>query len=761
MKWTARFRGTAKNQMSLFYTLFGSFVAIIFLLVSINSIAFTFFRQNIRDEIILNSSLNLNATAANYEKHIRLVRSFLLGYLFDNDTEILRRGDPMRRYDVVVDVQKSLAHNLNNTSLYLDNIAYYFRNSEFIIDRDGTRDADTMFSKFYYQETYTTDFWRREMDGEDSFKIYPAASFTSVTPFERKPLGTLLPVMVKNGYDHGFAFIAFLNGDRIYSAFHQAKPDSTFYIVDGSRQVLFSSAVGTALPREIAAKTGKGYQRIGDSYYFYRTGGETGFTYVEKVPDKGLAAQIRRLNQSMWALLALSVLIGLAVSYWFSKRFHNPLANMIRSVQSLRAVGVPAGEGSRIREFNLLHDTLSDLSRSNWEYHQDLLAKNNLLQQFAYMKKLKKIHGGGDQLTVEVDAQTHYRLVLSQIEFKDRFAKEIANAPQRAFNMYKELIDAHFSDRYDDSLTFQLEKDQVLSILFVKSERGEPAQGDDIDKLARMLGTDIPYCIFTIAISPVRHHSADFAETYQDVLDMVKQRRLGEDVQIIGEWIPQPSLMIPAPAEEQELTANLQSGCDDVTIPLVEQMLDQLARAGALAYQFQDFAKDVVNRTIKILYAQNVSFTTFMEGRSPYDQLKSCYTLEQYKAFFGRFLAKSAAAVREKKSDTDIITKFVMEYVEERFGEDLSLDAIAGKLGITGPYLSTYFKEKTGTNLSDYILTVRINKATQMLRETDLKIQEIASLVGYFTVASFNRVFKRFTGLTPSEFRRNHNQLRE
>lgn len=114
--------------------------------------------------------------------------------------------------------------------------------------------------------------------------------------------------------------------------------------------------------------------------------------------------------------------------------------------------------------------------------------------------------------------------------------------------------------------------------------------------------------------------------------------------------------------------------------------------------------------------------------------------------------------MRAKKSETDIITKFVMEYVEERFGEDLSLDAIAGKLGITGPYLSTYFKEKTGTNLSDYILTVRINKASQMLRDTDLLIQEIASLVGYYTVASFNRVFKRYTGLTPSEFRRSHNR---
>ncbi len=104
------------------------------------------------------------------------------------------------------------------------------------------------------------------------------------------------------------------------------------------------------------------------------------------------------------------------------------------------------------------------------------------------------------------------------------------------------------------------------------------------------------------------------------------------------------------------------------------------------------------------------------------------------------------------------MTKFVMKYVESNFGDDLSLEAISAKLGITGPYLSTYFKEKTGTNFSDYIFTVRMNKSIEMLRDTDLKVQEIASLVGYFTAASFNRVFKRHTGITPSEFRRLNNK---
>lgn len=755
MKWMAKsMRGTAKNQLSLFYTLFGSFIVIIVLLVSINMLAYNFFSNTIKKEIILNSSLNLSSTASNYEKHIQLVRSFMLGYLFDSDTEILKRDSPMQHYDAVVRVQKTLQHNLSNTQLFLDNIIYYFRDDDFVLERDGTRNADTMFSKFYTNATYTADFWNKEMDHDESFRVYPAAAFSSATAFRQEPLGTYMPILIKGAYDHEFAFIALLDGSRTYAAFHQPKPDSSFFIVDGDQRILFSSDE-FVLPPAALEKKGTGYSKIKDHYYFYRTGTETGYTYFEVVSDKGLTQQLQRLNLTIATLLIISLWIGLTVSYWFSKRFHNPLANMIHSIQSLNSVSVPIGKSSRIREFSLLHNTLSDLSRSKDEYQQDLQAKNSLLQQLSYMMRLKKIHGSGELLPAPIDTDGPYRLVLSQIEFKERFAAEIANAPQRAFNMYKELINAHFSSVYTNSLTFQLEKDQILSILFVK-DKATREKPDDLDGLVHLLDKDIPYCNFTIAISPIRHRSADFAETYQNVLDLIKQRRLGEDVQVIGEWTPQPSLMIPSPAEEQELTANLQSGCDEFTIPLVNRLLDDLEQAGALAQQFQDFSKDVVSRTIKIMYAQNISFNNLAGGRSPYDLLKSCYTLQQYKDFFQNFLSKSAAAIQAKKSETDIITKFVTEYVEAHYGEDLSLDMIAGKIGITGSYLSTYYKEKTGTNFSDYVLSVRMRKATEMLRETDLKIQEIAALVGYYTVASFNRVFKRYTGATPGEFRRHH-----
>ncbi|KRE57623.1 helix-turn-helix domain-containing protein [Paenibacillus sp. Soil750] len=756
MKWIARFSTKIQNQVSLFYTLFFSFIAIILLLVSINTWSYSFFRDRIKDEIILNSGLNLNTTVANYEKHIKLIRSIMVGYLFSNDTEILKNGNPLSHYDIVVKAQTNLQYSLNNSLLYLENILYYFKDSRFVIEKDGTRNAETMFSKFYAQSSYTVDFWNKELESSQSFKIYPSAVFNSLTAFENKPIGSLMPILIKSAYDTNFAFIVFMKSSKVYEAFHQSQPESSLLIMDGNQNMIFSSDM-VQLPAEIKGKSGSGYSLIKNTYYIYQTSAETGLTYIEVVSDKGLTKQIHRLNLNMLVLILLSLFISLTVSYLIARRFHNPLANMLRSLEAYHPVGLQNITNSRIKEFNLLHNTLHDLSRSNQEFHNDIRSKNTLLQQFAYMTRLKKLEGKGSQLQTSIDANKPYKLILFQIDFKDKFLTEITNGHQRIFNTYKELIEAHFSRMYTDSLTFQLEKDQILSILFIENEEdvGHP---DDLDHLVHMLDIDSAYCNFTIAPSSIHKNSSDFVETYQNALDLIKQRRLGEDVQIITEWLPQPALLIPTPSEENELTANLQAGSDAVTIPLADKLLDQLAKAGALAHQFQDFTKDIVNKAMKSMYAQNISIHTFSDRGSPYDLLKACHTLAQYKDFLHWFLARSAAAIKEKKSETDVMTKFVMEYVESNFGDDLSLEAISAKLGITGPYLSTYFKEKTGTNFSDYIFTVRMNKSIEMLRDTDLKVQEIASLVGYFTAASFNRVFKRHTGITPSEFRRLNNK---
>lgn len=82
------------------------------------------------------------------------------------------------------------------------------------------------------------------------------------------------------------------------------------------------------------------------------------------------------------------------------------------------------------------------------------------------------------------------------------------------------------------------------------------------------------------------------------------------------------------------------------------------------------------------------------------------------------------------------------------------MDEIAAKLNITPEYLGTKFHKETGVSFKNYMKTVRINKAKELLVGTSLKLYEISEQVGYSDPKYFSRVFKETTGLLPADYRK-------
>ena len=85
--------------------------------------------------------------------------------------------------------------------------------------------------------------------------------------------------------------------------------------------------------------------------------------------------------------------------------------------------------------------------------------------------------------------------------------------------------------------------------------------------------------------------------------------------------------------------------------------------------------------------------------------------------------------------------------------EDLTLQIIADELSLHPVWLSQLFKKELGQTYVNFLTEKRIEKAKEMLRETSLKIYEIAESVGYHNLQHFGIVFKKHTGQTPKEYR--------
>lgn len=97
--------------------------------------------------------------------------------------------------------------------------------------------------------------------------------------------------------------------------------------------------------------------------------------------------------------------------------------------------------------------------------------------------------------------------------------------------------------------------------------------------------------------------------------------------------------------------------------------------------------------------------------------------------------------------------KAVEQYIADNIKEELDLEKTAAKFNLSSFYFSRTFKEILGYNFSDYVNIARINKAKSFLRGNSMSIKEICFSVGYSDPNYFSKVFKKYEGITPTEFK--------
>ncbi|WP_035769818.1 AraC family transcriptional regulator [Butyrivibrio sp. NC2002] len=96
----------------------------------------------------------------------------------------------------------------------------------------------------------------------------------------------------------------------------------------------------------------------------------------------------------------------------------------------------------------------------------------------------------------------------------------------------------------------------------------------------------------------------------------------------------------------------------------------------------------------------------------------------------------------------------VIKYIQLKYSEQIHMDDIANTCGLNRSYLSRLFHDATGKTIKGYLLSYRMKTAQNMLKATHHPISYISSAVGYNDIFTFSKAFKKFAGVTPSEYRR-------
>ncbi len=99
------------------------------------------------------------------------------------------------------------------------------------------------------------------------------------------------------------------------------------------------------------------------------------------------------------------------------------------------------------------------------------------------------------------------------------------------------------------------------------------------------------------------------------------------------------------------------------------------------------------------------------------------------------------------------IIKKAIRYISKNFTSNLTLDDVAEHVHLNPAYFSTLFKQSTGSSFKEYLNMVRIEESKRLLSNTENSIIDISMAVGFMDQSYFSKVFKKYTGLTPKQYR--------
>lgn len=171
----------------------------------------------------------------------------------------------------------------------------------------------------------------------------------------------------------------------------------------------------------------------------------------------------------------------------------------------------------------------------------------------------------------------------------------------------------------------------------------------------------------------------------------------------------------------------------------------------------RQFSFELVMRSTQAMEAIGIDTgETLMEIGNLHEAINRCESWRETEQVVEDVLLRLLEKIEQRRSQrgkNDYIVK-ILQFIKENYRDSgLSLDRLAEEFDLNPTYISKLFKEQVEDNFMDYLIKIRIEAAKELLKDKSIKIADISETIGYTYSRSFTRIFKKYTGLTPTEYR--------
>ncbi len=493
--------------------------------------------------------------------------------------------------------------------------------------------------------------------------------------------------------------------------------------------------------------------RLGERWY-----------YVSAAPLSAITAPVVYISKLFIALSIVIFVIAIILSIFASQKLYSPIDQLIQKIHGNKRINVK-------NEFDLIETKWNTLS-TNSENLQKRLEHQlphlregfllQLIQGYLYSYGEKEIQERMQHFGWEMNDKNYLVLFVQLYGYKKIEDRSIEGEEGLVTVLAADIIEDLIGQSAIEANIINFHDLSFGLFLMFPNDQTHEKVNNNVVNLSKNIITQINQIEkmeVSISISRMTDSIKGVHALFEEAKTSLSYRNLQDHNQIIEiekldrlnsnhERIEYPFSL------EKEITHAIRLRNEEEAVKLLHQFISVLADKNVSEAMLKQGAFQLLGSIFHVVLQSGLMEDIGNEGVSLYEQLSQLRDPVQMTQWFETNVILPVIQELSQKQDQRqrLLVERVAVLLQEEYMNDISLDYCADLIKMNPSILSKVFKEITGWNFIDYLTNIRLEKAKELLMETDMKINLIAEKIGY-KHSYFNRLFKKHEGVTPSHFR--------
>ena len=753
-----------RRRPSVYFILLFSYISILLLTLSSSIIYYFQIDKQITARTEISRQLLLTQLQTSVESDLTGVKKLVQEAAFDKNIHQYAKNLPGFTNK---ELQSLLSSRLYQKDIVFDYFIYIKETDQIITP------TIKMSSRQFYDIMYTFDnmsyeeFRKSYLDGIhfqefmplQELTLYDNETFLALPLLQTFPVGTTSEPLGQ--------IICLVNAKKLFEnvdLIHQSTGSDVY--VFNKDNVLITASQNAAILDVSAVDSMSSGKADENAIISKKTAGTLGWNFIVRTPTALSLAENRHFLITSLIIFAFYLVVGLILVHFFARKNYSPISEIHKLISSNPVEDMPAAGTSN--EFEAIKGTLIH------QFQRDKKLSGIINSQLPYVRRamldrmlkgLATDYGQTIDLLREMGISFPHSLFLVvslEISENSPFLQPETVSDEDLFlarmvvsNVGNELFDPQFISCYID-----YEQQRCVFLLCPRQAdpAAESAAMEPAQRLREFLLQEFQI-ESSIGISALRNSPEGIPLCFDEACKASRYGRLAQsETPVFFSDLLNLETNYYYPAEmEYQLISSLKAGHFDQAKTLVKKIFELNTRDKSLSPHALKGLLFEINSTLsKQLDSIHIARGEAPRTKAEYSETDEPVSLEAAKNRYLDIIDQISVQKMEEPtlSKPEKLASSIAFYIEEKAGSQwIDLNTLSEAFHVTPQYISNIFKKYQNQNIKDYISKTKLEYAKEMILTTDMSVNEIAQHLGYAGEIGVIRLFKKYEGMTPGDFR--------